>query len=805
MDAEVGIAWTTASLRDCRIDRLRREVSRDDSVHLMERRAFDVLVYLIEHRDRVVLKQEIFDRCFQDSDAGEAALARAIMKIRQALGDKDANRPIIKTMHRLGYRFVADVELAGPARAEDGSITTQPLRRLALIPFINNSDDAGLAWVELGLVSLMDQALRSTPGWSLVPVQNVFVALSGVPPGASVEQRRQAVEAAFGRPSTLWGRLFGHHSHYSLEFELQSPGSSPMKGTVVGSDPARLAHDAAMCVRRWLAPDVGGAGIDGVDYGDPFYNEAFAMALQRTDQGRLVEAEHLLDVLQELPSTHAELQLAIARVHVLLGRPGGAEEIDALERTANATDSAYLRTMACWLRGIHLEQRGLMSQAASAMERALDMAESGGLSDLAVQCMLACAHYRGGSLDPRAHAMLSRAFPRAERLGNRVLLSEAYWVAGKLAGFAEDWITAARHHTTAVSVLLTMDMAVQFPPNSMLAWTQAQLGQLQGAVSQAVTAFEQALTSGRQPELGLTAGTAAHVCMADRRIRAVAGIYASMPPAQPGEAVSMVLAREVHCRASLLRLAGRFDEALERIAIASEEVQGNPVLLARSHAAAMLVLLKARRFAELRAWCKRLSESVGGQIDPRLNPWIERALALCDLGEGHRTEALARLHAVARTTPICESQAIASLEAAWIHLENDEVEEARRLVAPLSTWMEQTPCGVQVAARLSHASGNYSAAVELQRSFVDTYADSTTDFHAQMLAEYERSAAEGVNRPLPPLQEGLDLHWHIVPELLRELPHELGGTGPCEHEQLRPTTAVVREELQAEWSLIGHK
>jgi TolB-like protein/DNA-binding winged helix-turn-helix (wHTH) protein len=78
-------------------------------------RAFDVLRYLIEQRGRVVEKQELFDHIWKESFVTDYALAREIKEIRRALGD-DATVPrYVETVHKRGYRFIAELQ-----EAEDG-------------------------------------------------------------------------------------------------------------------------------------------------------------------------------------------------------------------------------------------------------------------------------------------------------------------------------------------------------------------------------------------------------------------------------------------------------------------------------------------------------------------------------------------------------------------------------------------------------------------------------------------------------------------------------------------------------------
>jgi TolB-like protein/DNA-binding winged helix-turn-helix (wHTH) protein/Tfp pilus assembly protein PilF len=75
-------------------------------------RAFDVLRYLIEQRGRVVEKQELFERIWQESFVTDYALAREIKEIRRALSDDAAAPRYVETVHKRGYRFIAELQEA---------------------------------------------------------------------------------------------------------------------------------------------------------------------------------------------------------------------------------------------------------------------------------------------------------------------------------------------------------------------------------------------------------------------------------------------------------------------------------------------------------------------------------------------------------------------------------------------------------------------------------------------------------------------------------------------------------------------
>ena len=79
----------------------------------MEPQVFDVLAYLVQHRDRVVAKEELMDALWGGRFVSEAAVTSRIKQARRALGDDGQSQRMIKTLHGRGYRFVAQVSDVG--------------------------------------------------------------------------------------------------------------------------------------------------------------------------------------------------------------------------------------------------------------------------------------------------------------------------------------------------------------------------------------------------------------------------------------------------------------------------------------------------------------------------------------------------------------------------------------------------------------------------------------------------------------------------------------------------------------------
>ncbi|HEY7491770.1 MAG TPA: winged helix-turn-helix domain-containing protein [Candidatus Tectomicrobia bacterium] len=94
---------------DYTLDVDRHGLCRAGQVVYIEPKVFQVLLYLLEHRDRVVTKDDLFTHCWPETFVSEAALTRCLAKIRQAVQAGHAGSPVIKTIHRQGYRFVAEV------------------------------------------------------------------------------------------------------------------------------------------------------------------------------------------------------------------------------------------------------------------------------------------------------------------------------------------------------------------------------------------------------------------------------------------------------------------------------------------------------------------------------------------------------------------------------------------------------------------------------------------------------------------------------------------------------------------------
>src|SRR5579863_3156747 len=88
------------------LDAARRELRRGAERIAVEPQVFDLLLYLIEHRDRVVSRDELLEAIWGGRIVSESAITNAVNGARRAIGDSGDEQRLIRTAPRKGFRFV---------------------------------------------------------------------------------------------------------------------------------------------------------------------------------------------------------------------------------------------------------------------------------------------------------------------------------------------------------------------------------------------------------------------------------------------------------------------------------------------------------------------------------------------------------------------------------------------------------------------------------------------------------------------------------------------------------------------------
>ena len=91
------------------LDIERRELRRGAEPIALEPQVFDLLVYLVRNRDRVVSKDDLIDSVWGGRIVSDSALTSRLNAARKAVDDSGAEQRVIRTVQRRGVRFIGEV------------------------------------------------------------------------------------------------------------------------------------------------------------------------------------------------------------------------------------------------------------------------------------------------------------------------------------------------------------------------------------------------------------------------------------------------------------------------------------------------------------------------------------------------------------------------------------------------------------------------------------------------------------------------------------------------------------------------
>jgi TolB-like protein len=179
---------------DHTLDIDRRELRRGLKRIAIEPQVFDLLVYLVQNRDRVVSKDDLIRAVWNGRIVSDSALSSRITAVRHAIGDSGEQQRLIRTIPRKGFRFVGEASEAqssghgGPAKTalpiEDPkampalalALPNKP--SIAVLPFQNIGGDAEQEYFADGVVEEIITGL-SRVRWLFVIARNSSFTYKG--------------------------------------------------------------------------------------------------------------------------------------------------------------------------------------------------------------------------------------------------------------------------------------------------------------------------------------------------------------------------------------------------------------------------------------------------------------------------------------------------------------------------------------------------------------------------------------------------------------------------------------------------
>ena len=176
------------------LDPDRRELTRGSEVISIGPQVFDLLVHLLQNRERVVSKDDLLGAVWDGRIVSEATITSHINAVRKTIGDNGQEQRLIRTVARKGFRFIGEVT---EANSSDGSsLSTTDAERaeldepsellltfpdkpsIAALPFHNLSGDPEQEYFTDGMVEDIIAAL-SHIRWLFVIARNSSFTYKG--------------------------------------------------------------------------------------------------------------------------------------------------------------------------------------------------------------------------------------------------------------------------------------------------------------------------------------------------------------------------------------------------------------------------------------------------------------------------------------------------------------------------------------------------------------------------------------------------------------------------------------------------
>lgn len=180
------------------LDADRREIRVDGKPVDLQPKAFDLLHYLIRHRDRVVDREELMETLWPGRVVTDDSLTQALRRVRRVIGDDGTRQEVIRTVQRRGFRFVAALSLGGRDQittdrtAQTATAATSTMAQgpgserhthaaqtgtgtsLAVLPFLDLSPARDQRYFCDGMAEELANALGRVPGLRIAARTSAF-------------------------------------------------------------------------------------------------------------------------------------------------------------------------------------------------------------------------------------------------------------------------------------------------------------------------------------------------------------------------------------------------------------------------------------------------------------------------------------------------------------------------------------------------------------------------------------------------------------------------------------------------------
>ena len=293
---------------DVQVDVPNFRVLKAGSAVALEPKAFEVLLFLMNHGERVVEKDELLNAVWKESFVTPNAMTRVIAHLRKTLGDDAREAKYIETVPTRGYRFIAKVEVrpAPGAKQANGHLDSPGQIGVATEDFSKKNASNGREEVLLSppQATTADAARLKTSPWlsPKVIVLTFVIALllvtavlmwrgrkdsittsEAMVRGGAVSRTMQLTTSvgvdcypAFSPDGTAIAYSSDHNGNFEVYIKQLTPGGREIQITSDGKqnfqpawspDGTLIAYHSRQRGGIWIVPALGGVARQVTEFG----------------------------------------------------------------------------------------------------------------------------------------------------------------------------------------------------------------------------------------------------------------------------------------------------------------------------------------------------------------------------------------------------------------------------------------------------------------------------------------------------------------------------------------------------------
>lgn len=433
-----------------------RELYHSDQSLQLRPLLADLLAFFLAREGRILSKNQLIEGVWPDTAVSDDALFRAIGDLRKVLDEAQPGCDLIKTQPRKGYRFEcesltvldefisqrdipmpigAEVELTRHSQTQPrysrsmllggalitglalavtwittqrGPEATNPRQqmRIGFLPFVNDSGDENLKWVELGLVDMMSDLIADVPGLDSVPTADMLPLVDrnrlAETQHAQFKEQLDALFSLLGCQAIVSGNITKRDSETTITFSIHSPDGKTETQTCSHESALGAAQLMAGILTSQFARDQQAPRLEDRYSNDDYVNETYAKGLQRLAMTGPNAAAPYFTICLEQDAGFLWAAIRLAHCEYLQGQWEVAmDRIEAVIAQARVKENDALLAFSLHQKAERLSDQGRYADARNALTKAIQAYERQGNDYGRANCLLLSGSiaYEAGQAD----------------------------------------------------------------------------------------------------------------------------------------------------------------------------------------------------------------------------------------------------------------------------------------------------------------------------------------------------------------------------------------------------------------------